>query len=77
MVKQILNIMGGQQTKIANKCLGDMTDGVVTFQNKNIWVKSEIGTGKTIIALSAMQELVNTDFKPITQNKRALAPPLQ
>lgn len=38
------------------------------IRNKNVWIKSDIGTGKSLIFLSLIQYFKNTDYKnlPLT-----------
>lgn len=41
----------------------------VLINNKNIWLKSSIGTGKSLILLSVIQELKNKNFSQIDCSK--------
>lgn len=41
----------------------------ILINNKNIWLKSSIGTGKSLILLSVIQELKNQNYEYINPTK--------
>jgi len=66
LVKEIIDFMKSRRLKIQGDGQAMSSDGSHQAMSKNVWIKSDIGTGKTLIYLSVLQHFKNAEYKDVS-----------